>query len=69
MRLCCVTCGDMVVSLRSHTPFCKGVNKGRPWLVLPLTKELARIWGDSIEFHKWAKSIGVNLSKFQEEKS
>ncbi len=67
MRLQCVTCGDMVVSLRSHEIFCKGVDKGRPWLMLPVTKEHVRIWWHSIEFQKYAKKLGINLSKLQDE--
>jgi len=35
--------------------------------MLPVTKENVRVWGDSIEFRKWAKELGVKLSKFQEE--
>ncbi len=66
-QLQCVTCGDFVVSFKSHKPFCKGVDKGKPWLMLPLTKENVRAWGDSVELRKWAKHSGISLSKLQEE--
>lgn len=65
-NLQCITCGDFVVSLKSHEPFCKGVDKGKPWLMLPITKENVRAWGDSIELEKFAKSSGINLSKLKE---
>jgi len=65
-KLQCVTCGDFCISLRSHEPFCKGVDKGKPWLMMPVTEENARVWGESMEFQRWAKKLGISLSKFQD---
>ena len=66
MKLQCVECGDFCVSKRSHELFCKGVEKGKPWLMMPITKENVRVWSGSKSFKSWAKALGVNLSNFEE---
>jgi hypothetical protein len=66
MKLQCVDCGDFCISRRSHEPFCKGLEKGKPWLMMPITQGNVRVWGESKNFQSWAKNLGINLSSFEE---
>lgn len=63
MKLQCVSCGDYCVSFKSHDLFCKGMDKGKPWLVMQMTKENMVAWSGSPEFQKWAKGLGIVVSK------
>ncbi len=59
MKLQCVSCGDYCISVKSHNLFCKGMEKGQPWLVMQMTGENVGAWKDSRKFQKWAKDLGV----------
>jgi hypothetical protein len=61
MKLQCVTCGDFCVSLKSHSTFCKGMDKGHPWTVMQMTKENVNHWKGSQKFQKWAKELGITI--------
>ncbi len=65
MKLQCVSCGDYCVSLKSHDLFCKGMEKGQPWLVMQMTKENMAHWKSSKKFQRWAKDLGILLPEFQ----
>lgn len=61
MILQCVTCGDHCVSLKSHSTFCKGMSKGKPWLVMKMSRENVSHWKTSAKFQKWARELGVTI--------
>ena len=63
MKLQCLSCGDFCISLKSHDLFCKGMEKGKPWLVMEMTKENMNAWSGSASFQKWAKGLGITISK------
>lgn len=63
MKLQCVSCGDFCVTFKSHALFCKGREKGKPWLVMEMTKENMNAWSSSESFQKWAKGLGITISR------
>lgn len=63
MKLQCVSCGDYCVSVKSHKLFCKGMEKGKPWLVMQMTKENMAAWSSSKSFQKWADGLGIKVNK------
>lgn len=65
MKLQCLSCGDFCISVKSHNLFCKGMDKGQPWLVMQMTGENVRVWSHSKKFQKWADDLGIMLPHLQ----
>lgn len=61
MKLQCISCGDFCVSFKSHVLFCKGMEKGKPWLVMQMSKDNMKVWSSSASFKKWAKELGITI--------
>lgn len=57
----CLTCGDKIVTVRSHELFCKGF-KREPWKALSITPERIAYWIQSEMFQKWASDNNIQLS-------
>lgn len=60
-NITCWTCGDKIVTIKSHKPFCKGFSR-KPWTVLNMTKERVEYWKNAPGFAKWAESNRIRFS-------
>jgi hypothetical protein len=65
MKLQCISCGDYCISLKSHVLFCKGMDKGQPWLVMQMTGENMGHWKTSAKFQRWARELGISFPEIQ----
>jgi hypothetical protein len=62
-HITCVTCGNKIVTVKSHEVYCRGFMK-EPWQVLSLTKDRLEHWKASDLFLEWAGQKKIDLSAF-----
>jgi hypothetical protein len=60
-KFTCLSCGDQIVTSKSHKAFCRGFEK-KPWIVLAPTKERVEFWKESTDFIEWAKKNRLKLA-------
>jgi hypothetical protein len=65
-HIVCLTCGDKIVTVKSHKPFCKGF-AGKPWTALALTKDRFDYWKNDPGFIEWARKNRVRLPGIRKE--
>lgn len=58
--LTCLTCGNRVVTVKSHDFFCRGFERG-PWLAMSITPERLEYWKSSPLFKKWADKNNMGV--------